>query len=232
MGLIFKNETDWFQIAIDPSCPDVKRKKAISKLNDHDLLMDLIEHLSNRWSKHWDSNHRLINYALSAAAPVMTTDDISRDDLGLRISADMVQNITDQHVLCWLVEHGDVNSCLGSKNVRELAVERIRDRGRNAEFSRKVQDERIAREAQNAAILAQERLESARRAKLWKENHLCPKCGGGAKYEIRSRRIDPAKGDESRNLEPVEIGVCLKCGHRFIARGPEEVQAMWRSLND
>ena len=232
MGLISKNKTDWFQIAIDPSCPDVKRTKAISKIKDHDLLIDLIDHLSNRWSKNWDSNHRLINYALSAAAPVMTLDDISRDDLGLRISADMVKNITDQDVLCWLAEHGNVNNFLGSKNVRELAVEGIHDLGRNAELSRKIHDEKEAEKAQCAAILAQARLDKARRDKLWKENHLCPKCGSGAKYEIRTRRIDPTLGAESKNLEPVEIGVCLKCGHSFISRGPEEVQALWGSRYD
>lgn len=232
MGLIFKNETDYFRIAINPSCPDVKRKKAASKIKDHDLLIDLIDHLSNRWSKNWDSNHRLIDYVLGVAAPVMTIDDISRNDLGLRISAYMVKSITDQDVLCWLAEFGNVNNSMGSKNVRELAVERVHDRDRKAELSRKVQAEKEASAAEHAAFMAQVRADRARREKMWKENRLCPKCGGGAKYEIRTRRIDPTMGAESRNLEPVEIGVCLKCGHIFIARGPEEVQALWRSRYD
>lgn len=232
MGLIFKNETDWFQIAIDPSCPDTKRMKAISKIKDHDLLIDLIDHLSNRWSKNWDSNHRLIDYALGVAAPVMTLDDISRDDLGLRISAYMVKSITNQDILCWLAEHGKVHDRIGSKNVRELALERIQAPDRKAELSRKVQAEKEAREAQYAACLVQERADKARREKMWKENRLCPRCGGGAKYEICTRRIDPAMGDESKNLEPVEIGICLKCGHSFVSREPEEVQALWRSCYD
>lgn len=232
MGLISSDGTNWARIAIDPSCPDAKRTKAISKIKDHDLLIDLIDHLSNKWSKNWDSNHRLINCTLGVAAPVMTIDDISRDDLGLRISAYMVKSITDQDVLCWLAEHGNVNDCLGSKNVRELAVEGIHDPDRKAGLSRKVQAEKKAREAQCAAILVQEREDRARREKTWKENRLCPKCGGGAKYEIRTRRIDPTMGAESKNLEPVEIGICLKCGHNFIASGPEKVQAMWRSRYD
>lgn len=231
MGLI-KNETDWVQIAIDASCSDAKRKKAISKLKDHDLLINLVEHLSNRWSKNWDSNHRLINYALEAAAPVMTIDDMSHDDLGLRVTASMVRNMTDQDVLCWLAQHGNVNDSWGSKNVREWAVEGIRNPGRKAELSRKVQAEKQEMLAQGEAIMAQARLDKARKQKLWKENRLCPKCGGGAKYEIRSRRIDPNKGAESTNLEPVEMGVCLKCGTSFIARGPEEVQALWRRENE
>jgi hypothetical protein len=232
MGLIFKNETDWFQIAINPSCPDVKRKKAITKIKDHDLLIDLIDHLSNRWSKDWDSNHRLIDYVLGVAAPAMTIDDISRDDLGLRISAYMVKSIINQDVLCWLAEHGNVNSWMGSKNVRELVAERVYDPDRKAELSREVQAEKKARAAEHAAFLTQERADRALKEKMWKENRLCPKCGGGAKYEIRTRRVDPTMGAESKNLEPVEVGVCLKCGHSFTARGPEEVQALWRSRYD
>ncbi len=233
----FFKSTDWMGIVKDASLDLSKRKKAIGKIKDPARLLELATYLSKNESTH-SGLLRLVFYRL---LPFATLNDIIEHDLGLLIPLDMVERITNQEVLCWLAEHGNTSHVLGSpggsdKDIRELAFERITDPSKKATLKPKVQASTENREREQAAYIERERKEIAMRKKEWKDKGFCPECGGQCRYEIRTQQIDPnitgPMAYESRNLVPVEIGKCLKCGHSFTARGPQEILKMWDSRDN
>ena len=235
MGL-FK-PTDWAEIAKDASLDFSKRKKAVEKIKDPAQLLEIASCLSKAESIH----DGLLNLVFYRLLPLVTLNDIIQYDLGLLIPPDMVWRITNQEVLCWLAENGSTSHLMGapggqSKDVRELAFERIADPSKKAILGPKVQASKENREREQTAYIEREREEIAMRRKEWKEKRLCPKCGGRCKYEIQTQPIDPNLPTlmlyEARNLQPVEMGKCLKCGHSFISKGPQEIQKMWSSRNE
>lgn len=236
MGL-FKSTDDWVEIVKDPSLDCSKRKKAIEKIKHPAQLLELASYLSKS-----DGGHSsLLQLVFCRLLPSVTLNDITKHDLGLLIPPDMIWRITDQEVLCWLAEYGNTANLMGapggqSKDVRELALERIADPNKKAELSPKVQATKENREREQNAYMERAREENAMRRKEWKENRLCPKCGGRCKYEIQTRQINPnitgPMAYEAGNLAPVEIGKCLKCAHSFTARGPQEIQKIWAGQDE
>ena len=229
---MFKKQSDWFEIAKDSSLKSTKRIKAINKISEHTLLLELAKFLSENEDIHsnWAQN------ALYPVLPKITLEEILQYNLGLFISPIMVEKISRQDLLCWLAEHGDFNSSKmyegEYKNVRELALLRVNDPQKKALLEEKIQAKKDEIVCLDEALAK----EAAAKREVWKEKRLCPSCGGNCKYEIITRQIDSTvtgfMAYESKNLEPIEQGVCQKCGHKFTSMSPKEAQEHWSSKNE
>ncbi len=232
MGLfnLFKstleNERKMVEIVKDSSHSKRKRMRALKKIKDQTLLNELA-------SYRFPQEGLISNVARNKAFRNITLEDLLKYNLSQHVYVHNVKDISNQQVLIWLAEHGKMNSCF--KTVRECALDKITDQNVKTVLKEKLQaDEEKQKEAINASRAEREAKQKAQ-VNEWKQKGLCPQCGGNFKYEIRTRQINPNiegyMAYESRNLEPIEEGVCLKCGYKFISKGPEEVQERWRQQN-
>ena len=227
----FKNDEELVAIAKDRALPSKKRVNAVKKIKNPAVLKELAIYTY----KTFPSGDEASAIARDRAMPLITLEDIINNNYGGAIYAIHVASITDQGVLIWLAQNGSI-SMHGNKTTRQLAAEKVSDPDTRAALLSKIKQDYDGDRQKFEGYKKEQAEKKAAQRNEWNEKGLCPKCGGNFRYQIRSRQKNPNLSGymaaDSRNLEPVEIGTCLKCSYEYTRMSPEEVQKMWKERDE
>jgi hypothetical protein len=226
------NQAILADIAKNDETYEAVRLAAVEKIQDQSILTDIAK----------NNNDRRLSVRMAAAKKL--ADQSILDNLtetAIAVTAKVSNNwddhyavktkLTDQTLLA------DVAQNANHVSARSFAVEKLANLELVAYIAQNDKASAVRNKAKEFLTDQQKvKIEEERREKL-KAKQLCPQCGSEqCKREIRTRQKPQMdlrySSADSRNLEPVQESVCLKCGYNFISMNPDDVQEMWSRQND
>ena len=208
------------------------RSTAVTKIQDQALLADIAKN---------DTDYAVRLAAVALLQDQMLLTDIAKNEhekgIGIRLVA--AQKTGNTSILNYLAEAAIAAKAKASNNWDDhYAVKTLTDQKLLADVAKNA-DTATARRFAVEKITDLElifTIEEDRR-EILQAKRLCPQCGSGqCKRQIITRQ--KAQRDlryssaDSRNLEPIEQSVCLKCNRTFISMNPDDVEEMWSKRDD
>jgi len=219
-----KDQSYWVQIAKDSSLKESKRKKAILKITDHNLLLEVASHLYEHWDKPLPSNcNEMAERAMYKVIENATLEDLQKYNLVYYIDRYMVNKITDQDILYCLTKLEKFKDPGEGLAVCELALEKIADPNKKAVLGEKLQT------AKNNRIKAA----TAGANNNAKSTSILDKYRAGLSYLDGCESFDEAKFREFNRIagnrfSEADIQTQLK-NSELMLKGMEEVKQVLRS---